>query len=345
MIGRSPGRLTVLAVSLLCSGLLAAGYVTHPSAAVAAGIASPGPTHVVLFQSEGNATEHATTAQTVGAFLRSRGITVHRGDFVRPELDEPIVDNTIVQYSPARSVILRTPNGRRTVRTTASDVGALLEEQGIALGSHEVVEPELDAPLKAGSVVRISRVVHWRTQRKEAIAQRTIHEIDFALPPGKTKIVRHGSPGELVTMVDYTQTNGTLRKRIIQKRMLRKPKPRIVAEGVGAAGRIAAFTSHGLEKTAYIASRAMEMVATAYTAECTGCSGYTAIGYHAGRGIVAVDPSVIPLGTKLYIPGYGFAIAGDTGGAILGDRIDLGFDSIGDAMEFGRRVVKVYTLH
>jgi len=69
------------------------------------------------------------------------------------------------------------------------------------------------------------------------------------------------------------------------------------------------------------------------------------IEYRAGHGIVAVDPGVIPLGTKLYIPGYGFAIAGDTGGAIVGHRIDLGFDSLNDAMEFGRRPVKVYTLH
>ena len=53
---------------------------------------------------------------------------------------------------------------------------------------------------------------------------------------------------------------------------------------------------------------------------------------------------MIPLGTRLYIPGYGFAIAGDTGGAIIGRRIDLGFDSIADAMQFGRRTVKVYTL-
>ncbi len=87
------------------------------------------------------------------------------------------------------------------------------------------------------------------------------------------------------------------------------------------------------------------MVATAYTAGCAGCSGYTASGYRAGHGIVAVDPGVIPLGTRLYIPGYGFALAGDTGGAIHGNRIDLGFDSISDAVQFGRRPVKVYTLH
>ncbi len=87
------------------------------------------------------------------------------------------------------------------------------------------------------------------------------------------------------------------------------------------------------------------MVATAYTADCYGCSGRTALGYRAGHGVVAVDPRIIPLGTRLYIPGYGMAVAGDTGGAIIGRRIDLGFNSIGDALQFGRRPVRVFRLH
>ena len=63
------------------------------------------------------------------------------------------------------------------------------------------------------------------------------------------------------------------------------------------------------------------------------------------HGIVAVDPRVIPLGSHLYIPGYGRATAGDTGGAIQGNRIDLGFNSSTDALQFGRRSVTVYVLH
>jgi len=53
--------------------------------------------------------------------------------------------------------------------------------------------------------------------------------------------------------------------------------------------------------------------------------GITATGVPVTKGIVAVDPNVIPLGTRLYIPGYGFAVAGDTGGGIVGDMIDLGY--------------------
>ncbi len=82
--------------------------------------------------------------------------------------------------------------------------------------------------------------------------------------------------------------------------------------------------------------------ATAYDATCLGCSSTTAIGLPTGFGVVAVDKHVIPLGSQLYITGYGKAIAGDTGGNIQGRRIDLGFDSIGKW--WGKRPVEVYLL-
>ena len=88
----------------------------------------------------------------------------------------------------------------------------------------------------------------------------------------------------------------------------------------------------------------MVMDATAYTAHDPGNSGYTANGNRLVRGLVSVDPNVIPLGTRLYIEGYGYAVADDTGGAINGDRIDLGMDSRTEANNFGRQNVVVYVL-
>ena len=70
----------------------------------------------------------------------------------------------------------------------------------------------------------------------------------------------------------------------------------------------------------------------------------TSIGLVAARGIVAVDPRVIPYYTKMYIPGYGIAMAGDTGGAIRGNRVDLFMDSYEEAINWGRRNVEVYIL-
>ncbi len=102
----------------------------------------------------------------------------------------------------------------------------------------------------------------------------------------------------------------------------------------------------------YTYSKVINMNATAYTSgyESTGKTpshpayGITASGMKARRGVVAVDTRVIPFGTRLYVEGYGEAIAGDTGGAIKGNKIDLYYDKVSDALQFGRRDLNVYVL-
>ena len=90
--------------------------------------------------------------------------------------------------------------------------------------------------------------------------------------------------------------------------------------------------------------RSIYVDATAYSAYDPGCGSYTARGSYLRRGIIAVDPSVIPLGTRVYIPGYGEAIADDTGGAIIGNRIDIAFDSHEEAIYFGRQQLEIYII-
>lgn len=334
----------VLAVNLVTLGVVTAGFVTHPAAALAAALDTRPAAHVVIFDSQGTQTQHVTTAATVGAFLQERGIRPRPADYVHPDPATPLTDNTVVQYSPQVAVTLVTSSGRHRILTTAPDVGALLEETGLHLGRYDIVRPSLADPIVANATIRIARVVKWVATKRNHVAPRTIHKISFSMPPGESRVISAGREGLRETMVDYTATDGKVHSRVVATRLVRKPKPRVVADGVGTPAAIRAFEKRGLEKTSYIAASALDMVATAYTAQCAGCSGYTASGYRAGHGIVAVDPSIIPLGTKLYIPGYGFAVAGDTGGAIVGNRIDLGFDSISDALAFGRRTVRVYRL-
>ncbi|KON88468.1 peptidoglycan-binding protein [Sporosarcina globispora] len=96
------------------------------------------------------------------------------------------------------------------------------------------------------------------------------------------------------------------------------------------------------------AQKVLNMEATAYTADCEGCSGITATGINLKENpdqkVISVDPNVIPLGTKVHVEGYGDAIAGDTGGAITGNKIDIFMPSQEDAINFGRKPVKVTIL-
>jgi 3D (Asp-Asp-Asp) domain-containing protein len=188
-----------------------------------------------------------------------------------------------------------------------------------------------------GSVDYDHGTVVWERLERRPIRQHTITRYSTALRTGRSKVVSHGRPGLAELIISYSQRDGgPVRSHVLSRTVVTVPKPRIVLEGGDAALAMIHLDA--------VMRRVMHMVATAYTADTSGGSGWTAIGRRAGYGIVAVDPRVIPLGTRLYIPGYGMAIAGDTGGAIVGLRIDLGFDSYRSAIDFGRRDVTVYQL-
>ena len=137
-------------------------------------------------------------------------------------------------------------------------------------------------------------------------------------------------------------------------------KIQTMAKGLAVDGRVGTATMSALEKeetrfgdsaisrshngvpNKYV--RVMTMHASAYSAQDPGNSNYTATGSRLKKGIVSVDPRIIPLGTKMFIEGYGYAVADDVGGAIKGSRIDLAFNSRAEALRFGRQTVKVYIL-
>lgn len=92
----------------------------------------------------------------------------------------------------------------------------------------------------------------------------------------------------------------------------------------------------------------IEVSSTAYTANCAGCSGVTSTGVNLAQNpdqkVIAVDPNIIPLGTKVYVEGYGYATAADTGGAIQGNKIDVFIPSRQEALNWGRKQVTVQIL-
>jgi 3D (Asp-Asp-Asp) domain-containing protein len=210
------------------------------------------------------------------------------------------------------------------------------------------VYPALAAPAAPAPVTHVTwhrdGVLTWERIVRRTTRPQTVHRLTLGLAPENSKVVSAGSTGLVAIHMLYTQRGGgPVHHAVLCATVLRAAKPRIVADGIGATS-LASFEAHGIARMAFMARSAIDMLATAYTADSAGGDGMTAIGRRAGYGIVAVDPRVIPLGTRLYIPGYGLAIAGDTGGDIVGRRIDLGFDSMRDAMLFGRRAVKVYRL-
>jgi 3D (Asp-Asp-Asp) domain-containing protein len=302
------------------------------------------PTKHVMFMngSERQAVETRTT--TVADFLRERGVTPAPGDSVSYDLDAVVNDGVTIAYRPAVPVELVVDGVSRSARTSAATVGDALIAEHLAPGPHDTIVPAAANRIEPNAVIRMTRATSWLEHVRTVVAAPVKHKYDVALSTGTQRVVDPGAPGTKETTVEVLQPNRSAapRRLLLAARVLRFPRAKVIAEGVGDYSALAGVARRGMTGTTRLADAALRMVATAYTAECTGCSGITASGRPAGHGIVAVDPHYIPLGTRLYIPGYGHALAGDTGGAIRGNRIDLGFESNRDALKFGRRPIVVY---
>ena len=181
--------------------------------------------------------------------------------------------------------------------------------------------------------------VYYRTVREE-VPYDVIRRADSSQELGIQRVARRGATGsEEITVVDTYLDGKLVSSDKVGERILQPPVTEIVTYGtmdtVSRGGQTFRFR------------RVLHLGATAYTAGKESNpvgDGYTATGVPARRGIVAVDPSVIPLNTRLYVEGYGYAVAADTGGAIKGLRIDLCMESLQEALDFGVRQVKVYVL-
>ena len=142
------------------------------------------------------------------------------------------------------------------------------------------------------------------------------------LRTGTSRTIRSGKNGEKEVIYKiYSQPDGTeLRREVASSRIVKQPEAEVVEEG-----HTAQLPSRGY----FSGRRVITMNATWYDPYDDGSNdhGRTFTGVLAGYGVVAVDPHFMPLGTRLYIEGYGYAVAADTGGAIKGNRIDLAIDS------------------
>lgn len=165
-----------------------------------------------------------------------------------------------------------------------------------------------------------------------------VYQFSREVGPGRLMKAHDGKPGTVKRTYRIIQKDGkTVGKELIKEERTEATDTLFLMGRAGFQG----------SRGSYERGRVMTMSASAYTNSIyeNGGSGRTAMGYRADFGHVAVDPRVIPLGTKLYVEGYGFAIASDTGSAIKGNRIDLCVGpSRAQAMNFGRRTVKVHVL-
>ena len=191
---------------------------------------------------------------------------------------------------------------------------------------------------RAGQPVVTERTVTCKTP----IPFKVERKVTTDLRPGLSVVTSPGKEGSVSRTYRITYANGKETARtLVSEQVLALPQNRLVSVGYSRPASRGLFDGRAVR-------RVLQMHATAYDPGPRSCGrsadGCTATGLRAGKGVVAVDPRVIRLGTRLYVENYGHAIAGDTGRAIKGHRIDLGFDTYREARRFGRRHVTVHVL-
>ena len=244
---------------------------------------------------------------------------------------------------PKFHVFLFQQNKAAGILTSGKTVGEVLREQGLALKPQDAVAPDLSAPVTEGLEIDLGLVERKVTDAKRKIAAVVHTDYTDTLNVGEIIELEPGRDGEEEIQAESYYLNGQQAfEKVLNLKVLTPEKDVKVLEGTALRQKL-----YPLKKRAR-ARKTLTLEATAYYPgpEDTWpfASGTTASGLKAGYGVVAVDPRVIRLKTPLYIEGYGYAIAADTGGAIKGKKIDLCFDSYEEAVHFGRKNVKVYIL-
>lgn len=218
----------------------------------------------------------------------------------------------------------------------------LLNANHIYLNNDDRSTPAPSTKLSGPTKVTISRISFKTETIQTPIPYKVVFTMSSNVPAGHVQNGSYGANGLKESVYKVGFVNGKQSSRwLVSEKIVRNPVNEEHIGGIRLREAMALPSRGGL----FQRDRCFNMVATGYSPyEGSGC-GRCATGMRAGYGVVAVDPRVIRLGTRLYIEGYGYAIAGDTGGAIKGMRVDLGHSTYREAESVGRRRVNVWVLN
>ncbi len=321
-----PGHVTFWKRSILIAVMfviLFAGQ-THPGLAESA---------VTILKFDGTEKTVTTNLSEPREIFKEAGVRVGQSDRI---VEETGAQGTVFTLKRAVPVVVVRGESEQKFFTSKETVGEALRDLKIRF-SKKRVYPAPDAKITADMEIHILNKGD-KLSSAEAPSEIPVKYIDDAnIPFGQQKVIEQGEAGKVKVIKKSVVSTGNMPKEVeIAREVLADPKYSVIRRGIG----MSVQTPEGRKKY----TRIINAEASAYTINCGSGTGLTSIGLVPARGIVAVDPHVIPYYTKMYIPGYGVAIAGDTGGAIVGNRIDLFMDSYEEAINWGRRNVEIYIL-
>lgn len=300
----------------------------------------------VVISVDGKQSSIWTTENVVKNILEEANIEVTEHDKVLQSLDTEVGADNKIDIQKAFQLTLVDGLKERQVWSTSTTVANFLKQQEIQLGEFDRVEKELNKKIAPGDKIAVVRVEKVTDVVEESIDFPVKKKNDSSLLKGKEKVVSEGVNGKLSRTYELVKENGkVIEKSLVSEKVIQEPKTKVVAVGTKV---VTATVSRG-NSTAPANGKEFYVTATAYTPYCNGCSGYSASGINLRSDedlkLIAVDPSIIPLGSKVWVEGYGYAIAGDTGGSIKGNKIDVLVQTKQQAYSWGRKKVRIKVLN
>ncbi len=288
---------------------------------------------------DGNEAAHIQTlADDPQIWLKKADVEVFEGDSFETEGHNIFIDRAVY-------VTVEVDGDKISYKTAKGTVKDVILAGDIELGDADIVTPSRFTEVNGNISIVIERVSTATITETEIIKHDTEKVKDSSLYEGQTKVKTEGVNGKTEHTYNVTYIDGKeVSRELVSSKVVREAVTEVISVGTKIKS---SFKASANAPKNY--KKVLTMKASAYTYGNDG-GNYTCLGKPTSRGTVAVDPRVIPLGTKLYIEStdgkyiYGEAVAGDTGSAIKGNKIDLFVESARECRAFGRRNVVVYIL-
>lgn len=297
---------------------------------------------------DGEIEEYVTTAKTVGEFFEEKNITLTKYDDVSVSNMQAVKEELRIEISKAFPVKINHGGEKLEIQTTGGTVKEIIEENELEYSETDKIKPGLEEEVTDETKIKIVKVAIKSEEKEVKIPFKTEEKTDSSMKKDTTKTVTEGKDGKLLKTYEVVYENGEeVNREVIDEEILKDSTTKVVAKGTKVVQKQAPAKNKTKEPAK--SGEVYTMEATAYSPYCNGCSGTSAYGLNLRVDpmpkIVAVDPTVIPLGSKVWVEGYGEAIAGDTGGAIKGHRIDVLLPQGDSVYNWGRRNVQVKVLN
>lgn len=307
---------------------------------------------------------------TVADALTKLNIKLNAKDQVSPALTAPLTENMKISVERVKNIQISDGGKNKKYKTLATTVEAALKDLGIQLGEEDQVSPGLKKAVKDGAKIKIDRITYEDVTETEAISYETVYEDDSSILEGEYQVQTAGQEGEKEVVYRSLYVNGVLKEQVVKsEKVTLEPVTEVILNGTKEPEYVAPPKEENTDKpsggtdsdnndspsgSTFIDYNGNEVsYSNSMVGECTAYTdpgGITSLGESCQVGVVAVNPDVIPYGTRMYITSgsvvYGYAVAGDTGGAALANQIlvDVYYDSESEVYNFGRRDMTVYIL-